>query len=252
MFSFALVCVGAYTLMSAFVGARLVVRALPSRGIPELLMGVAYLLAPGFGYPLAVVGSSLPDSSTALAMVCTGQALIVLGCACFFFFNALVFRPKSVLAQGAAAIGSVLFALSAAEIARGRIALGADALTLESVRAASVTMLAVLGLAYACTAYEGFRHHRMMRRRATLGLGDSVVANRFLLWAIAGSLQVVADSVSAYALHAGGDMTRDPASVLATSLVGVVNSALLVLIFIPPRRYTRWLMRDPRGALAAA
>lgn len=251
MFAFALACVGIYTLMSAFVGARLVRRALPARGMPELLMGFAYLAAPGLGYPLAVGSTRVQDPTIGLAMFVAGQTLIVLGCSCFFFFNARVFRPKSVLAQGAAAIGAVLFALSGTEIARGHIALGADALGLASVRAASVTMLSVLGLAYAWTAYEGFRHHRMMRRREGLGLGDPVVANRFLLWAVAGSLQVVADAVSAYSLHSGGDMTADPASVLATSLVGIVNSGLLVLIFIPPARYARWLMRDRPGALAA-
>ncbi len=252
MFALALACVGIYTLMSAFVGARLVLRALPARGVPELLMGLAYLAAPGIGYPLAVASTRMQDHTAGLWMFVIGQTMIVLGCSCFFFFNARVFRPKSVLAQAAAALGAVLFALSGSEITRGHIALGADALGLASVRAASVTMLAVLGLAYAWTAYEGFRHHRMMRRRELVGLGDRVVANRFLLWAIAGSLQMIADAVSAYALHNGGDMTADPASIFATSLVGIVNSGLLVLIFIPPARYARWLMRDHQAALAAA
>jgi hypothetical protein len=91
----------------------------------------------------------------------------------------------------------------------------------------------------------------MMRRRVRVGLGDPVVANRFLLWAVAGSLQVIADAVSAWALHGGSDLTTDPAAVLATSLVGVVNSGLLVLIFVPPLAYTRRLMRDPPVALGA-
>ena len=51
-------------------------------------------------------------------------------------------------------------------------------------------------------------------------------------------------------------MTTDPSSVLATSLVGIFNSALLVLIFIPPARYVRWLQREPqrraRGGVAVA
>lgn len=251
MLQIALVCVGIYTLMSAFVGARLVLRAVPTRSVPELLMGVAYLSAPGFGYPLAVIGSGLQDRTSGMVMFGVGQAMIVVGCTCFFFFNARVFRPQSVLAQAAAGVGAILFALSGSEIVRGHMAIGADALGLASVRAASVTMLAVLGLAYAWTAFEGFRHHSLMRRRARFGLGDPVVANRFLLWAFAGSLQVIADSVSAHSLRGGADITTDAASVFATSLVGIVNSGLLVLIFIPPARYTRWLTRAPRGSLAA-
>jgi hypothetical protein len=246
----ALVCVAFYTVMSATVGARLVIRGLPTRRSPELLMGLAYLAAPGVGYPLVVIGSALPDGATSLLMFGIGQALIVLGCTCFFFFNARVFRPDVFLAQGAAALGAVLLAFASSEIIRGHMALGNGALGLASVRASSVTMLVVLGLAYAWTAYEGFRHCRMMRRRAGLGLGDPVVANRFLLWAVAGSLQMLSDVVAAQSLQAGGNMTADVAPVLATSLAGIVNSGLLVLIFMPPARYVRWLTRAPRGALA--
>ncbi|MFI5316716.1 MAG: hypothetical protein ACHQ6T_13530 [Myxococcota bacterium] len=251
MHQFALVCVGIYTLMSAGVGARLVLRGFPTRRAPELLMGIAYLAAPGFGYPLVVVGSTQLDRAGGLLAFALGEVMIALGVSCFFFFNARVFRAKSVAAQSAAALGAILFSLSCGEIVRGHMALGAGAMSVTSVRTASVTMLIVLGFAYAWTAFEGFRYHRMMRRRARVGLGDPVVANRFLLWAFAGGLQVISDVVAAYSLQSGGNITVDAAPVLATSLVGIVNSVFLVLIFIPPARYTRWLMRDPRGALAA-
>jgi len=247
----AFLCVGIYTLMSAAVGARLVIRAIPNRHVPELLMGLAYFAAPGLGYPLVVIGSALLEQVAGLLMFGIGQSLIVLGCTCFFFFNARVFRPKAVLAQSAASVGAILLAISGSEIVRAHMALGSGALGIASVRTASETMLVVLGLAYAWTAYEGFRHNRMMRRRARVGLGDPVVANRFLLWAVAGSLQVISDVVAAWSLYGGGNMTADAAPLLATSLAGIVNSVLLVLIFVPPARYTRWLMRDPNGALAA-
>jgi len=247
---FAFVCVGLYTVMSATVGVRLIKRAIPNRHVPEILMGTAYLLAPGLGYPMVVIGSALPERTAGLLMFCAGQVLIVMGCTCFFFFNARVFRPGVVYAQAAAALGAILLAIAASEITRGQLALGAGSIGLASVSAASVTMLTVLGLAYGWTAYEGFRHNRMMRRRAAVGLGDSVVANRFLLWAIAGSVQFVSDLVAAHSLQMGGNMTVDVGPVLATALAGVCNSALLVLIFMPPARYVRWLLRDPQGALA--
>ena len=125
--------------------------------------------------------------------------------------------------------GAVLLALSSSEIVRGHMAVGSGAAGLAAVRAASITMVAVLGCSYAFTAYEGFRHYRMMLKRALLGLGDPVVANRFLLWAWAGSLQVVSDVVTAYSLQSGGNISTDPSAILATSLVGSVNSVLLVL-----------------------
>ena len=47
-------------------------------------------------------------------------------------------------------------------------------------------MVAVLGLYYVWTAFEGFRYYGMMKKRMALGLADAVVTNRFLLWALCG------------------------------------------------------------------
>ena len=247
----ALICVSAYTLMSLFVGGRLILRGLPTRATPELLMGVAYFAAPGLGYPMSVASNAIADRLWSTLVFGLGHALIALGVSVFFFFNSRVFRAASPFAQGFAAACAILFSLSSLEIVRGHNAVGSDFLSLASVRGALVILLFVLGLAYGWTAYEGFRHNGLMRKRARVGLGDPVVANRFLLWGFAGSMQVFADLVSAHALWVGDDMVTNLPSMLATAGVGVVNSVLLVLIFLPPARYVRWLQRGPRGALAA-
>ena len=251
MHQLAFLCVGIYSVMSAVVGVRLVRRWLTTRGVPELMMGLAYLAAPGSGYPLVVLGPALPSRTLGSLLFAVGESGIVLGVSLFFFFNAKVFRARSPLAFVAAGIGSVLMGLSGLEIIRGQIALGEGSITLASVRAASVVLLIVLGLGYAWTAVEGARHHALMRRRARYGMGDPIIANRFLLWAIAGSLQVLSAIVAAASLESGGNIMTDTAPLFATSLVGAFNTALLVLIFIPPAWYTRWLTRDPSGALEA-
>ena len=245
-------CVALYSAMSATVGVRLVSRALPTRGVPELLMGFAYAAAPGFGYPLVVVGSVVSDRSASALLFALGQTGIVLGVTSFLFFNARVFRPGSRVAPVAAALGALLLAAASYHRVRTHLAVGAASLSLASVRRDSIVTLVVLGLAYAWTALEGLRHNRMMRRRAAIGLGDPVVANRFLLWAIAGGLQCVSDVVVAFSLAQGGNMSADMLPLFATSSVGVVNSVLLVLIFMPPARYTRWLTRSPSGLPAPA
>ncbi|HTO08304.1 MAG TPA: hypothetical protein VMR86_14755 [Myxococcota bacterium] len=237
--------------MSLFVGARLIRRGLPTRAAPELLMGIAYFAAPGVGYPMVVASNAIADRLLSTLVFALGHSLIALGVSVFFFFNARVFRAGQSAAQAFAAVCSIVFSLAALEIVRGHNAVGSDLLGLASVRSAMVILLFVLGLAYAWTAWEGFRHHRLMLRRARVGLGDAVVANRFLLWGFAGSLQVFANLVSAWALWSGDNMLTNLPSMLATAGVGVVNSVLLVLIFLPPARYVRWLQRDPRGALAA-
>ena len=251
MHQLAFLCVGIYSVMSAVVGVRLVRRWLTTRGVPELMMGLAYLAAPGSGYPLVVLGPALPSRTLGSLLFAVGESGIILGVSLFFFFNAKVFRARSPLAFVAAGIGSVLMGLSGLEIIRWQIALGEGSITLASVRTASVVLLIVLGLGYAWTAVEGARHHALMRRRARYGMGDPVIANRFLLWAIAGSLQVLSAIVAAASLESGGNIMTDTAPLFATSLVGAFNTALLVLIFIPPAWYTRWLTRDPSGALEA-
>jgi hypothetical protein len=249
---FALVCVSAYTILSLVVGGRLIRRGLPARALPELLMGLAYFLAPGLGYPMVVGAAAVPGSALSTWLLGVGHTLIALGCAFFFFFNARVFRGQSALARTFAGACSSVLAIASFEMVHGRVAVGVEYLEMASVRSAMVTMLAVLGIMYSWTAFEGFRHHGLMRKRARVGLGDPVVANRFLLWGCAGSFQVVADCFSALSLYRGADMSSDATSILATSLVGVANSVLLVLIFMPPARYIRWLQRAPGGAFAPA
>ena len=251
MHQLAFLCVGIYTVMSAVVGVRLVRRHFATRRVPELLMGTAYLAAPACGYPLVVIGPALPSRELGSLFFAAGETGIVLGVSLFFFFNAKVFRARSPLAFAGAALGSALMALTALEIVRGYFALGPGSTALASVRTASVGLLVTLGTGYAWTAVEGARHVSLMRKRARYGMGDPVVANRFLLWAIAGSLQVLSALVAATSLETGGNMMTDAAPLLATSLVGAFNSALLVLIFIPPAWYTRWLTRGPSGALEA-
>ena len=76
-----------------------------------------------------------------------GQALIVLGCSLLLLLQrARCFARSRSLAQAAAAVGAVLFALAGLEIVRGHIALGAGAIGLASVRTASMTMLIGAGL----------------------------------------------------------------------------------------------------------
>ena len=252
MLLFAFVCVSAYTILSLVVGGRLIRRGLPARALPELLMGLAYFSAPGLGYPMVVSGNALKEAACSSELLGAGHFLIALGCTFFFFFNARVFRGQSPLARTFAGACSLVLAIASFEIVRAHAAVGSEYLGLASVRSAMATMLCVLGIMYSWTAFEGYRHHALMRRRARVGLGDPIVANRFLLWAFAGSFQVVADCCSAWSLYRGADMSLDPVSILGTSLVGVANSVLLVLIFMPPARYVRWLTRGPRGALAPA
>src|SRR5262249_39071894 len=92
--------------------------------------------------------------------------------------------------------------------------------------------------AYAWAAFEPLRYHALLRRRAAMGIGDPLVANRMLLWGVGrlasgcvAGVHLVAQLLGAYELP--------------ESLVGVVSLLVLVtaaaewLAFFPPRAYLR-------------
>jgi hypothetical protein len=251
--AFVLLCLVMYTVASFVVGVRLIARSRRSRGLPELLIGLAYASAPGIGYPLVVAGRMLPDRADQLLTVWLGQPLIVFGCACFLFFNAKVFRPGASWSTAVSSLGSAVLAVGGAIAVWGYTSTSDPALATARSSIGTGAMVAVLGAAYAWTAFEGIRYRGMMRRRQAIGLADPMVANRFLLWAFAGLVSMAWNTISAIYLFAGQNIGVHPVPVIATSIGGLVCTILQVLIFMPPAWYTRWITRAPRaGALATA
>ncbi len=253
MAALVLFCLVSYTIASFVVGTRLIARSRRSRGVPELLIGLTYASAAGVGYPLVVLGRMLPERSDQLLTVWLGQPLIMFGCCCFVFFNAKVFRPGAAWAIAASTLGSIAIVIGGSVTVWGYTSTSDPVLATARSSIGTGTMLAVLGVAYAWTAFEGFRYRGMMRRREAIGLADPMVANRFLLWAFAGLVSMAWNATSAAYLLAGQNIGVHPVPVLATSLGGLVCTVLQVLIFMPPAWYARWVTRAPRaGALAAA
>jgi len=240
-----------YTLTSLVVGTRLIARSRRSHGVPELLMGLTYTAAPGLGYPLLIAAPFLPGREATIAAVVVGEALIVFGCSCFMLFNARVFRPGVGWATSAAYVGIGVLIVGGGAVVLANLSTPDAALAAERARGGLAAMLFVLGLGYAWTAVEGTRYHRMLRRRLVLGLADPIVANRFLLWALAGIVATSWNTVSCYYLLAGVNIGTHPIPLLATSLGGLVSAVLQVLIFMPPASYARWIARD-RAARALA
>jgi hypothetical protein len=94
-------------------------------------------------------------------------------------------------------------------------------------------------LGYAWIAIEGFHYHAMMQRRANIGLADPVLTNRFLLWSVMGILASLANFLCLGYLLAGKNIMTESVPVLATSLNGVANGILILLIFMPPDWYLK-------------
>ncbi len=246
-----LICLVVYTIASGVVGVRLLQRARRSRGLPELLAGTSYVAAPALGYPLAVVASQLPNRAIAVPMHTIGELLLVFGCCCFLIFTMRVFRPGARWAMSAAWLGSTVLVGSGIGIAHAFIAYSDAAEMNAHARLPLSGMVGVLALSYVWTALEGLRYYRMMRKRLALGLADAVVTNRFLLWTLSGLTSVAWISYSALILAAGENLARNPINVSVTCAGGIANTVFLLLIFMPPAAYTRWVERSARAARLA-
>ncbi len=247
MAGLSLICLVAYTVVSGVVGVRLLMRAHRSHGLPELLAGLAYIGAPALGYPMAIVASQLPHRGIAIPMYVIGEILLVSGCCCFLFFTVTVFRPGVGWAKGMAWLGSLVFAYSGWGVTHSFMTYE-DALEITAhARMPLAAMVGILMLSYIWTGLEGLRYWRMMRKRMALGLADPVVTNRFFLWTVSGFMSTAWISFSAVLLAMGENLARNPVNVTVTCISGLANSMLLVLIFMPPAAYTRWIERSARN-----
>jgi hypothetical protein len=230
----------------ALVGARLLALARRTRKLPELAFGAGFLLLGVLGQPVAVLGRSPLAGSPELAgaLLAVGLAAQSLGCLCLDAGTWQVFRPTSRRAAAAVAGVAAIFVTSL--VGHGLtvgFAGGAD-------RGAFYWAgLLARGGSFAWCAVEALLYHRQMRRRLRLGLGDPVVANRFLLWAVASSGLVAAFLAFVTAKLTGVNAATSPPFLATSFAVAVVCSVAMWLAFFAPDAYTHRVAA--RGARAA-
>src|SRR5262249_5498199 len=159
----------------------------------------AYVTAPATGYPLCIVAPMLARE-IAVPLYYLGETLLVSGCCLYLFFTAKVFRPAAPWAMWTAAAGTVVLALCGVQNISAFTTAHAQAEVVAKARLGVAPMVAILGLYYVWTTFEGFRYYGMMKKRMALGLADAVVTNRFLLWGFAGIVSFAWNSVSAMCL----------------------------------------------------
>ena len=231
-----------YLVVSLLVvlGVQLLALAVRTRRLPELWIGLFFLCtAPGAGLMLAVL-EQWKRGVAVEWMVQLGLPLISLGTICCYLFTCSTFRSGQRWAQGLAAAGSALCLWGCFT------QLGGLSGQLDSGRPHLSFVLARV-LCFGWATYEALRLYRMMRRRRALGLGDPVVANRFLLFAVWSGSMGVLPMVHGLDRLLGGPVGYQRLLAIFPKSIGTVMLASIVLTFFPPRAYLRWL----RGAQPA-
>lgn len=231
------------------VGLRLIALGLRTRQQPELLIGLGLALVSLLGGPLAAVGRlpALLGTPFGDALFTLGLAATQLGIALFAAFTWRVFRPDALWATLlllviAGALGAEWLGLLHAS-ARGR--------TMEEIlphtRPFAIAIVTTLGLVFAWSGSESFAHWQRLRRQLALGLGDPVVANRLLLWALSGFATVVLSLGLAASMLAGLAPLRHTLPLVVIGAAALSASVCWTLAFLPPPAYLAALRRSQPG-----
>jgi hypothetical protein len=224
---------------SALVAIRLLFLSHRNRGLPELLLGLSFLLGGTIGAVVEVSGTAAseqipPAHVGTLFMI--GKLFGIAGLACSVFFIGWVFRrhERWAVVPAAAVIALALVAF-AGLAASGTFSSGVNAAPWFWLEfAARLGSPCWLGL-------EAARYYLRMKRRMRLGLADPVVTDRFLLWTFAAACSFVMLSTSIMPIVLGRTHPVSIAALMVFSITGAATAACYWLAFFPPEAYRRRL-----------
>lgn len=231
------------------VGVRLLLLWWHTREMPELLIGIGVLGIGPVGFGLAVAARLVAESRPGFGVVLAGigALAVAIGAGAKFTFNWRVYHPES-RAVGAVPIlaGPVLISAWITEWVTGGFVHADPASPATLIRTSLQIGCLLWGSA------EALRYWAMMRRRVRLGLGDPVVANRFLLWGIGAGAAGVGSFIGVAAQIATGISGAQISwAMMSSSLHGLIAAIALWFAFVPPGFYRRFIEdRSPRSAVA--
>lgn len=228
---------GLYLVASSVVAIRLIVLAHRNRGLPELLLGLSFLLGGTIGAFLEVAGIAAepklePGQVGTLLMI--GKLFGVAGLTCSILFIGWVFRrhERWAIVPTTAVIATALVAFGGLAAA-GTFSSGVNVAPWFWIEfAARLGSPCWLGL-------EAGRYHLQMRRRMRLGLADPLVTDRFLLWTFAAffGFLLIATSIPPLVLARSHPVTL--AALVVFGFSGLAAATCYWLAFFPPEAYRR-------------
>jgi hypothetical protein len=237
-----LIALGLVSFAVGLLGVRLLGLARRTGAAPERWLGAAFLLAGASGWLLPLAALEPVSHDVARRIALAGQAGLGGAVCCLVAFACTAFHA------GSAAARALALALVAAN-ASGVLAVIASGTPVPTAALGFFVLLARrAGLLWLFA--ESARYAVLMRRRVRIGLGDPVVANRFVLWSIwTGALALI--PLFVLALRAAGVLGAvEPgaplppgmrAALAALGMGGAVAFGAGWLAFFPPVAYLRWV-----------
>lgn len=242
MATFAVLSTLLFITAGTLVGVRLLVRAARQRTVPEAALGVALFSFAAVVQPsliaAGVFAARAPDAALGFALL--GNAAAAVSVTALFVFTSRVFRAGARWAMALAVFGSCVAVFAGTGSSLLLIGSGSE-LSLAEAGRWTALMSASFGLAFGWTGIEALICWVRARRRARIGLGDPVVANRFALWGAGSTIAFGLDVALAMLALSGADFARDALPRLLISVSGLANAVVWFLSFTPPAAYSRWI-----------
>ena len=228
----------AFFVVALTVGVRLLLLWARTRQLPELLMGIGVLgIGPvGFGCMLVgVVSSANPTIANAAFGV--GTIAVAMGVMAKCIFNWFVYRRNSIPAMIVTiGVGALMLTILVVNALDGLWA-PSDAMSWDDLSRS----LAQVG----CLLWgsgESLYYWSQMRRRQKLGLADSIIVNRFLMWGVGAGFAGAGTGIGVAAeIMTGVPTLQIPWVISTSSAFGFIAAVSIYLAFIPPKRYVRYV-----------
>ena len=236
---FGAISVVVFIVAAVVVGVRMIRLHRRTGDAPELLLGLMLLLIAGLGYPLTIA-TQFTSSAVARWLTMISSLCLSTGPALLFLFTWKVFRPSEGWGR----------LLAFAGVAASIVHVGWrwwTALTQPEFHRQEEWALVLMMLAYLWAGSESLRSYAMMRRRARFGFGDPIVCDRFMLFGLMSLISLAGILLNTVAMSAGVDVMNNTGLQIVSSIIGLMQSALIVLAFAPPRSYLDWVRARPRA-----
>lgn len=235
----------ALLLVAGIVGIRLLWLSHKTGGVPERLMGAGLFILLVIYLPMMAVSGMgrLAVGELKLGLLAFATVLLWGSFTSLVAFTWKAFRPNAAWATMLTMTLSASVAAAGGALIATLMMAPPEASSFEAGKFWTGLIRIPMLINFVWTGAEGMIAYRMARRRLAIGLGDPIVANRFLLWSIVGVVQVVTQGTG-YWLHLMGiGLMASPVGLFVAAVGAMAGSVLMVLAFVPPSAYLRFIER---------
>ncbi len=231
---------GSFLLVSAILSIRLLSLAYRNRALPELLLGLSFLLGGTLGAVIeANAGIVAQQGGDGGLMLGIGKGFSLVAMFTNALFTYWVFRRGHM--AGKCAIALIVSLTSVAYVGHGFT--GAFVTGFVEPLWFWVEFVGrIVGPAW--LGIEAFLYYQTMQRRVAIGLAEPIVANRFLLWTIASSTGIVFLATSVPPMFLTEGLLAD-IDMFIFAAAGLATACAYWLAFFPPNAYREFIQPSP-------